>query len=82
MSFVKTLLFIGITVIQFSLSVWALPTVEVKATSAVAEKGHSFQIHVVVTADQALTNVVVAPIEPEGFALEALDGEPDTGQKR
>jgi hypothetical protein len=29
----------------------------------------------VVTADQSLTNVVVAPIEPEGFALEALDGE-------
>lgn len=67
--------FVGVTVIQFSLSAWALPTVAVKATSPVAEKGHSFQIHVVVTADQALTNVVVAPIEPEGFALEALGGE-------
>lgn len=68
-------LFVVILIILFSLPAWALPTVEVKATSPVAEKGHNFQIHVVVTADQALTNVVVAPIEPDGFAVEALDGE-------
>lgn len=68
-------LLIGIAAIQFSLTVWASPTVEVKSTSPVAEKAHSFQIHVVVTADQPLTNVTVAPVEPEGFALEAIGGE-------
>jgi len=63
------------------LTAWAGPTLEVTATSPAAEKGHSFQIHVLVTTDQALTNVVITPIVPDGFVLEGILGEGLTSVK-
>ncbi len=69
------LLFAVLIIILLLPPTWAGPTVEIKSTGLAAEKGHSFQIHVIVTAEQALTNVIVAPIVPEGFAVEALGGD-------
>lgn len=49
-----------------------LPAVEVKATATAAEKGQGFQIFVQITADKPISNIVVAPIVPDGFVVMPL----------
>jgi hypothetical protein len=56
-------------VLLFPITLRALPTVEVKATAAAAEKGQGFQIFVEITADRGLSNLVVVPIVPAGFLV-------------
>ncbi|KAA0250600.1 MAG: hypothetical protein EDX89_22630 [Acidobacteria bacterium] len=50
------------------------PIVRVLPTAKVAEKGGVFQILVEITAEEPLSDVVLAPIPPDGFTVEPIPG--------
>ena len=55
-----------------SASALAAPTFEIIPPGQDIEKAHTFQLLVKVTTDERLTDLVVAPIYPEGFCMEAV----------
>ncbi|MDQ6972327.1 MAG: hypothetical protein Q9M30_06750 [Mariprofundaceae bacterium] len=55
-----------------STSVMAAPAFEIVTPAKDIEKAHTFKLLVKITTDEKLTDLVVAPIYPEGFCMEAM----------
>jgi hypothetical protein len=53
---------------------WAGPTIEIRLTYKAIEKSHDSYLFLSVKAEEFLTNVLVSPIEPDGFAVDPVPG--------
>jgi hypothetical protein len=57
---------------RFSSSAWASPTLKVTSTVKSVEKGGAFEVVAEVTTAEAITNIRIAALGPEGFLVEPV----------
>lgn len=51
----------------------AAPSIKVLSTTQSVEKGGIFQIRVEISANEAIKNILIVPITPDGFVLDPMD---------